>query len=287
MKKLKKILRKSCAILPRKLVIYIDYIRSYKMMLNLKNPKYYGEKIQWIKLYGNLERFAPYVDKYEVRKFVKDTIGEEHLPKLYGVYERTEEIDFNKLPKQFVLKMNNGSGGNIICKDKDELNKKQCIKTLNKWSKEKFYKYTKENQYKGIKAKIICEEYLEDETGSLRDYKLHCTNGKTHIIEVHTDRFKEHKMNFYSADWEKWEAHDKYAKEVDFIEKPEKLSELLYLAELLSKDFSYVRVDFYIANGKVYFGELTFTQSSGAEPYFPLEKDLEIAEIIDIHKYNL
>ena len=186
---MKKQLRKLGMFLPKKVVLYIDYGRSYKKILNLKEPRYFGEKIQWIKLNGGIAKYGKYVDKFEVRKYIEDTIGKEYLPKIYGVYNNAKDINFKNLPNSFVLKLTNGSGGNIICKNKSLLEQEVIVKKLNKWIRQKFYRYTKEDQYKNIKSRIICEEYLEDETGGLRDYKFHCANGKVHIPSLPTPPF--------------------------------------------------------------------------------------------------
>lgn len=282
---MKRKLRKLGRILPTKVVLYLDYGRSYKKILNLKNPKYVGEKIQWIKLNGNLHKYGKYVDKYKVRQFVEKTIGNEYLPKLYGVYNDTSEIDFNKLPNQFVLKMTNGSGGNIICRDKSNLNIMNTLDKLNRWQKEKFYKYTKEMQYKNVESRIICEEYLEDETGSLRDYKFHCSKSKIHMIEIHTDRFTNHKENYYDSEWNELDVICKLDK-VDYIPKPDNLEEMKELAIRLSENLPYVRVDFYRVNNKIYFGELTFTPANGTDPMYPLIQDLKLGEVIDLSEYK-
>lgn len=281
---MKKKLRKLGLFLPTKAVLYIDYGRSYKKVLNLNNPKYFGEKIQWIKLNGKLENYGIYVDKYEVRKYVKEKIGEEYLPKLYGVYENAKDINFDNLPNQFVLKMTNGTGGNIISKNKDDLNKKDTMDKLSKWQKEKFYKYTKEVQYKNVKSRIICEEYLEDETGSLRDYKLHCSKQQVHMIEIHTDRFGNHKENYYDENWNELDVVCSLGK-VDYIPKPDNIEKMKELAIKLSQNLPYVRVDFYSVNNKIYFGELTFTPANGTDPMYPLTEDLKIAEVIDLTEY--
>lgn len=277
-------IRKLGAILPTKVVLYLDYGRSYKKILNLKNPKYVGEKIQWIKLNGNLYKYGKYVDKYEVREFIEKTIGNEYLPKLYGIYDDPSEIDFQKLPNQFVLKMTNGSGGNIICRDKSKLNIMDILDKLKKWQKEKFYKYTKEIQYKNVRSRIICEEYLEDETGNLRDYKFHCSKSKVHMIEIHTDRFTNHKENYYDSEWNELDVICKLDK-VDYIPKPDNLEEMKELAISLSKSLPYVRVDFYKVKNRIYFGELTFTPANGTDPMYPLSEDIKLAEAIDLTEY--
>ncbi|MGK0466731.1 ATP-grasp fold amidoligase family protein [Clostridium sp.] len=286
MKKIKKILRKFGRFLPTKLVLYIDYGRSYRRILNLKKPIYFGEKIQWIKFNGNLERFGKYVDKYQVRNYVQEQIGNKYLNEVYGVYKYPEEIDFNSLPKKFVIKMTNGTAENIICKDKNKLDIESTIKTLSKWKKEKLYKCTKEMQYKNVESRIMCEEYLEDESGSLKDYKFHCSNGKVHMITVYTDRFIDNKHNYYDFEWGDYGITGMF-KKVDYIKKPGNLDEMINISEILSKDFPYVRVDLYSVKGKVYFGELTLTPSNGTRPYYPIEKDIELAKMININDYKV
>lgn len=282
---MKKKLRKIGMFLPTKLVLHIDYARSYKKFLNLNCPKYYGEKIQWIKLNGNIEKFAKYVDKYEVRDFVNKRLGRGYFPKLLGIYNEANEINFNDLPEKFVIKMTNGTGGNIICKNKMDLNVSETIKKLSKWQSEKFYKYTKEKQYKNVRSRIICEEYLEDETGSLTDYKFHCFNGKVDMIEIHRDRYSDHKENYYTVDWQDYGVICK-AKKGPNMKKPKNLSQMIEVAEKLSSDFTYVRVDLYSVKEKIYFGELTFTPANGTDPFYPLEKDLEFARKIDLKNYK-
>ena len=282
---MKKKLRKIGKFLPMKLVLYIDYGRSYKKILNLKNPQYFGEKLQWIKLYGNLEQYGKFVDKYEVREFIKEQIGEKYLNEVHGIYDSPDQIKFEELPSKFVIKMTNGTGGNIICKDKSELNILETVKILKKWQKEKLYKYTKEMQYKNVPPRIICEEYLEDETGSLRDYKFYCTKGKVHLIELHTDRFTDRKENYFDLNWNDAGVVCKVGK-VENLERPSNLDEMLSIASILSKEFHYVRVDLYSVYGKIYFGELTLTPANGTDPWYPQEKDRELARMIDIDEYR-
>lgn len=283
-----KSLRKICAILPTKFVVHIDNLRCHGRMLNLKKPKYYYEKIQWIKLYGQVERATIFVDKYLVRNYVKEKIGEEYLPKLYNIYTKVDEIDYDKLPEKFVLKMNNGAGGNIICKDKSSLDKNLVRKKFRKLIKENYYKYTKEPQYKNVNNRIICEEYLENNKGFLLEYKLHCFEGKVKFIEVHTDRFNGNKQNYYYPDWSEAEFRRKKSdNKMDYIEKPKNLEELINLGETLSEGFTYIRVDINATDDKLYFSELTFTPSNGTNGFYPIEKDIEIAKMIDIENYKI
>ena len=187
----KSLYRNILRVLPDKPAIYLIYFRGYQKILNLKNPQYFGEKIQWLKLYGHLDELSDYVDKYAVREFVAKTVGDKYLNQLYGVYNNPDEIDYEKLPKRFVLKCTNGSGAVLICKDKDNLNKAEAAKTMNRWLKDDFYKMKKEPQYKNVKNRIIAEEYLEDESGALRDYKFYCYDGEPLYYGVFTDRYTD------------------------------------------------------------------------------------------------
>ena len=281
------ILREVCIFLPIKLALHLSNFRTYGKLLNLKEPKYYGEKIQWIKLYGNVERFTSLVDKYLVRNYVEEKIGREYLTKLYKIYKNVEEINYDELPDKFILKINNASGGNIICKDKSLLDielTNNKIRQLMKDAKN-YYKYTKELQYKNVKTMIICEEYLENRKGQLIEYCLHCFDGKVKFIEVHTDRFKGYKENYYYTDWIETEFRGRLKSKADYIEKPKNLEKLIELGESLAQGFPYVRVDFNDVDDKLYFGELTFTPGNGMCEFHPIEKDIEIAKMIDLNKY--
>ena len=275
-----------CIYLPSDIVMQIDNLRTYRRFLNLKKPKFYGEKIQWIKKYGNLERFTNLVDKYLVREFIKEEIGEMYLPNLIGVYDSVDEINYSLLPEKFVLKINNGSDKNIICRDKSLLNINKTNKLLKKLFKEDYYKYTKEPQYKNIKKKIICEEYLEDSKGALVEYDLHCFSGKVDIIEVHTDRNTEYKEDYFDANWNRIHTSGKAKNSNINLERPKFLEKLIELAEKLSEDLEYVRVDFNILDERLYFSELTFTPANGTDRFNPLEMDLSISRLINLDDYN-
>lgn len=263
-------------------MLYIDYGRTYKKLLNLKNPLYFGEKIQWLKLHGNLERYSKYVDKYEVRTFVKERIGDKYLNTLLGIYNNPADINFKILPQKFVLKSTNGCGCNFICKDKGTLDIKKTIKILNKWIKIDYYKYTKEIQYKNIKTRILCEEYLEDESGSLRDYKFHCAGGDIFLIEVLSDRSNDLNLSCYDLNWNYYDISCSQMGKGPIIEKPPHLNEMANIVQSLSEGFKYVRVDLYSLKKKIIFGELTMTPGNGMDVWYPLEKDLELAKNIKL-----
>lgn len=266
--------------------ITISYLRRFKKIPNIKNPKYFSEKIHCIKVSNWLEDKQGYVDKYSVRGFISNTIGNKYLINLIAVYDNAYDIKFDDLPNSFVLKLNNGSGYNLIVKDKNELNYEETVEKLNSWLKSDFYKSTREKQYKGIEQVIICEEYLSDDSGDLRDYKLFCFNGKFKFVQVDTGRHYNHNQSFYDKNWNK--LNFTYACGMnDYIDKkPKKFKEMIEIAETLSKEFPFVRIDLYYVNNRIYFGEITFTPNNGMMSINPIEKDIEIASWIDIDKYR-
>ena len=287
---LKKIYYSMLKKMPTSAIAHIEFLRSYHRALNLKNPQFFGEKMQWIKLFADLDQYAKYADKYRVRDYIEDKIGAEHLIGMIGVYDNEEEIPFHELPERFVLKVNHGCGYNIICKDKSKLDIEKVKKQLKRWMEEDYAAIKGEEQYRKIERKIICEEYMEDNSGGLLDYKLFCFGGKVKMIEVCFDRFTDFKIDFYDTEWNRLpilSGNPKSGhKNNDIpISKPECADEMVEIAEKLSGPFPFVRTDLYVVNGKVYFGELTFISGSGSDPFYPLSMDEMIASWIDLDKY--
>jgi len=280
---MKKIYRGILRMLPDKPAVYLIYFRGYRRILNLKNPKYYGEKIQWLKLYGNLEAVADYVDKYKVREYIEKSVGGQYLNALYGVYDTPEEIDYSVLPNQFVLKCTNGSGSVMIVKDKSKLDPAKANKEMHAWLKDEFYKMKKEPQYKPIKNRIIAEEYLEDESGALRDYKFWCFDGEPYCYGVFTDRFTDETVDLYDMAGNKLDVTNANVKNSSYVlPQSDQFGELVEVVKKLASPFQFVRVDFYIVNNHFYFGELTFTDGAGSDPFKPLSFDLELASRIKL-----
>ena len=281
---LKRIYRGLLRRLPDKPAIYLIYFRGYKSLLNLENPTHFGEKIQWLKLYGHLDELSEYVDKYEVRKFVEKTVGSQYLNELYGVYNTTEAVDFDVLPNQFVLKCTNGSGAVLICKDKKKLDKAKAMKEMKKWLVDDFSKMKKEPQYKNVVNRIIAEAYLEDESGALRDYKFYCYDGEPYYYGIFSNRYTDKTIDIYDMSGKKLEGYLTCGiKNSDYvIPQGENFAELIEVVKKLAKPFQFVRVDFYMANGKLYFGELTFTDGAGSDPFSPESFDLEMAKRIKL-----
>ncbi|WP_195265428.1 ATP-grasp fold amidoligase family protein [Clostridium sp. 1001275B_160808_H3] len=265
-------------------ILLTGYIKT-KLKPNLKSPKTFYEKIQYIKINCDLNKYSEFVDKYKVRCYVERKIGNEYLIPLIDCFKSSDEIDFEKLPNKFVLKANHSSGQNIICKDKNKSNINEYKKMISKWMKENFYYKLREVQYKNIEPIIMCEEYLEDVSGNLMDYKFFCSEGKPQFIQLDIDRFRGHKRNFYDLSWSKlpWKCvHDNIEYKID---KPKNLEKMIEVASKLCQDFQFVRVDLYSVGEKVYFGELTFTPGAGVELYEPKEINTVVGNLIDIRKY--
>ena len=240
--------------------------------LNLDNPKTFDEKIQWMKLYDSTPMKTQLADKYLVRDYVTEKIGEEYLIPLLGVWDSFDEIDFDILPNQFVLKANHGSGWNIIVRDKSEFNWKDAKKKFDKWMNTNFaYKAGLELHYKNIRPKIIAEKYLENEVGDLYDYKILCFSGLAEYVWVDYGRYSNHHRDVYDRNWNLQPFTIIYPNSGKAVTVPSKLKELLELAEKLATGFSHVRVDFYIVGDNIYFGEMTFTSNNGVNRIVPEE----------------
>ena len=279
----KMVYRKILKKLPTKVVLNLDYFKGYHRFVNFKKPKYFGEKIQYLKLYGNLEKYKKYVDKYEVRKYIKNTIGEKYLIPLIGVYKNTNEIDYNLLPNKFVLKLNTGSGYNIVVTDKSRLDINKANKKLNRWIKEDFASVHKEPQYKNINIKILCEQFMSGDSEELTDYKFFCFNGIPKFCQVIQGRNTKETIDFYDMKWEHQEFNGlgKF-KMANDCKKPANFDEMVNISKKLCKEFDFVRVDLYDIGNKVYFGELTFTPADGAGAFYPIEYDLKIASLLKV-----
>ncbi|MCR4754302.1 MAG: glycosyl transferase [Lachnospiraceae bacterium] len=254
--------------------------------LNLKKPRLYNEKLQWLKLHDRKDIYHIMVDKYDVRDYISRTIGDEYLIKCFGVYDSVDEIDIDALPDRFVLKCTHDSGSVEICKDKPSFDIEEAKNRLREACRRNYYSTYREWPYKGVKARIIAEEYLEDETGDLKDYKVMCFNGKAEVIEVHENRFtegKEHTQTFYDRDWKKLEITQPglYSTSKDFV-KQELHNKMLELSETLSGGLYHLRVDWYILGNQLKFGELTFYDGSGFFPFTRIEDEEYLGNLIKL-----
>lgn len=260
----------------------ILFFLKHGYKLNLKDPKTYSEKLQWVKLYEDKSLMSICADKYLVRDYVKKKGLENILNTLLWSGTDPNKIPFEELPEKFVIKISNGSTLNIICKDKSKLNTNKTIKTLNKWLKFKYLECYGETFYNTYKPRILIEKYLENENGELYDYKLYCFNGKVYYVRVDIDRFTQHKTNLYDLNFNKIDCtlgHPNFNK---VFTKPKKYEKMLQYAEILSKDFKHVRVDFFNVDGEIYFGEMTFTSGAGFDKILPYSFDLHMGELFNL-----
>lgn len=255
----------------------------------IENPKSFNEKIQWYKLYYRDSLMTQCADKWAVRKYVTKIIGEKYLIPILGVYNSVDDINFDELPNQFVLKVNHGSSQNIICKDKSKLNIENAKSQLSIWMKPEsnLYNISYEWCYKNIKPKIICESLINISNNDLLDYKFFCFNGKVKIILVCSERSQELKTNFFDTNWNELPFTRFHLKNKKIISKPNRLKEMISISQKLSDKFPFVRIDLYEINKKIYFGEMTFYPGNGTEPFTPVEWDYKIGNFLRLPiKFN-
>ena len=251
--------------------------------LDLNNPTTYTQKVQWSKLYDASPEKSRLSDKYEVREWVKEKIGEKYLVPLLGVWDKFDDIDFSSLPESFVLKTTHGSGTNIIVPDKNKFNRRTARLRINDWLKTDYaYCAGFEMHYSAIKPRIIAEQYIKTESGDLCDYKFLCFGGKAYYVWVDVDRYGDHRRNIYDLAWNLQPFRQYYKNTDKEIPKPENLDEMTEIAEKLCEGFSHVRVDLYNADGKIYFGEMTFTNGSGFERIIPDSADEMLGSLWNI-----
>ena len=259
------------------------YKKRTGKVLNLDNPQTFNEKIQWLKLYDNSPLKTKLADKYLVREWIAEKIGEDYLIPLLGVWDSFDEIDFDKLPDKFVLKANHGCAWNIIVKDKSKFDKKKAKKKFDKWMKRNYaYRAGFEMQYKDIPPKITAEAFISDSKGELNDYKILCFNGKPEFIWIDQGRYTHRTENIYDTKWNLQPFLLTYENSKEEVPPPENLEKMIELAETLSKDFALVRVDFYNVDGKIYFGEMTFTSASGVDVFKPEEYNLKLGQMLKL-----
>lgn len=264
----------------------INFEKVFKRKLNLNNPETFNEKLQWLKLHDRKSNYTIMVDKYEVKSYVSKLIGDQYIIPTIGVYNKFSEIDFDKLPNQFVIKCTHDSGGIIICKNKEQLDIKSVNKTITKLLKRNFYYQGREWPYKNVSPKIIIEKYMEDKNNkSMVDYKFFCFNGKPEIMYI-SEGLENHdtaQMSFYNMDFELMTIKRKDYKLLEHIpKKPKNFEKMKEFASILSKNIPHLRVDFYEINEKLYFGELTFYTCSGFIPFETLEQDLMLGRMLNL-----
>jgi len=275
--------------MPDELYLRIAFRIKMGKKLNLKNPKTYNEKLQWLKLHDRKPLYTQLVDKHAVRDYVAGKIGEKYLiPLVGGPWKSFDEIDFDALPEQFVLKCTHDSGGLVICRDKRSFDKAAARAKIEKCLKHNYYYGYREWPYKGVEPRIIAEQYMEDKTdGELRDYKFFAFDGCSRAMFIATDRSAkdaETKFDFFDMDFKHLDFCNGHPNAEEAPHRPEQFDEMRSLAERLSEGFAQMRVDFYEVNGRVYFGEITFFHWSGLTPFKPDVWDEKFGEWIDLQK---
>ena len=266
---------------------YLRQIYRFRMGkdLNLDNPKTFNEKLQWLKLHDRKPEYTTMVDKYEVKKYVDNLIGEEYIIPTLGIWDSVEEIELDKLPKKFVLKCTHDSGSIVICKDKSKLDFEAAKKKLKKGLDRNLFWYGREWPYKDVKPRIIAEPYMEDgKAHELIDYKFMCFNGVVKCSFTCSERFTESglKVTFFDKDWNVMPFERHYPASKNPPKKPINYDKMIQFSEKLSKGISFVRVDFYEINGQLFFGELTFYPGSGFEEFTPEEWDYKLGDFLKL-----
>lgn len=284
--------KKSLRFLPDKLYIQLYYRLRVGKPLNIKNPTTLNEKLQWLKFNYRFPLQSIVSDKLLVRDYVAEKIGSEYLIPLFGAWEKYDDINFEKLPEKFVLKCNHDSGGLVICTDKGKLDYIKTRNKLEKSLKSNFFYIGREYQYKNIKPRIICEQFISDNGKIPTDYKIYCFNGIPDVILVCRDRFSKntHRASylFFDQNWNflPLDKGDDELGEVD-VAKPKNLDKMIEIARKLSEDFLFARIDLYNIDGRIYFGEITLSPNSGFDPDIKYETDLMFGEKLKIPYWDM
>lgn len=277
---------KTCGWMPDKPYLQLFFLLKMGKVLHLKRPKTYNEKLQWLKLYNHRPEYTKMVDKYAVKDYVAGIVGKEYVIPTLGVWDKPEDIDFDCLPDQFVLKTTHGGGntGVIVCKDKSKLDRADAIRRLSKSMRQDLFKSQREWPYKNVKRRILAEAYMEDaQTKELRDYKFFAFDGEVKALFIATDRGSgDVKFDYYDADFNHLDLVQQHPMSGMDIQKPACFEEMKQIAGKLSVGMPHVRVDLYQANGKIYFGEYTFSHHGGCVPFHPEEWDYKFGSWIKL-----
>ena len=277
--------RKVSKLLPDKQYLSLLHRLKMEKRLDWNNPVTFNEKLQWLKLHDRKDIYTTMVDKCDVKQYVANIIGKSYIIPTIGVYKRFEDIDFDELPKQFVIKCTHDSGGLVICRDKTKLKYEDAEKKISSCLKRNYYYSGREWPYKNVEPRIIVEKYMSDmNSDSVIDYKFFCFNGKPEIVLACSDRFSDSglKETWFDSEWNLLPVTEGGHDIDKSIKKPKKFSEMKALACKLSKNIAFVRVDFYEFGGKVYFGEITFFPASGFERFNPENWNKNLGDMIDL-----
>lgn len=294
----KQLLKATAKLVPDTLYLKIKYRMRTGKKLNLKNPVGFNEKIQWLKLHDRNPRYTLLADKYEAKKFVAERIGQEYIIPNLGIWDRFADIDFDSLPDQFVLKCTHDSGGLVICKDKSSFNKEAARRKIERSLKTNYYWHAREWAYKDIKPRILAEQFMEDSyaqdlyalgtnTDGLIDYKFYCFHGEPKFLYIGyanlVDGNKDDALSFIDFDWNFTPFNRADHKQIPVLPpKPDKFREMFGIAEKLSADIPFARVDLYCIDGKPYFSEITFCPGGGFGVFSPDEWEHQIGDWIHV-----
>lgn len=272
--------------LPDALYLKIMFRLKMGYCLDLKTPKTFNEKLQWLKLYNRKPEYTLMVDKFEAKRIATRILGKEYVIPTIGVWDKFDDIDFSLLPDSFVLKSTNGGGGGgvVICRDKNVFDKSLAAKRLNSSLKTSIYKHLKEWPYKNVKPRILAENFMVDESGELRDYKFYCFNGEPKVFLVASERFSKHRTYFDYFDMDGNHLPFTQGGENNPVlpKLPSNFEKMKTIAQKLSQGIPHVRIDLYSVDEIVYFGEFTFFDSSGFEKFTPNEWDEKFGEWIKL-----
>lgn len=273
-------------VLPDKWYLFFRFKNRVGYWPHLNHPRTFNEKLQWLKLNDRHAEYTQMVDKIDAKKYVASIIGDKYIIPTLGVWNSVDEIEWDKLPNQFVIKVSSDSGGIVVCKDKQTLDiEKAKEKLTNGWGKN-YYVHNKEYPYRDLTPRIIAEEYKEDESGyELRDYKIFCFNGEPKILFVASDRQKadeDTKFDFFDLNWNHLPFTNGHPNSKEHIAKPKNFEEMLEIAKKLSVGIPQVRIDLYNCNGQIYFGEITFFHWSGMTAFEPVEWDFKLGKMIKL-----
>lgn len=276
-------LQKTARFWPDKLYLSLLYRLRGGYRINFNNPQTFNEKLNWLKLYDRNPFYTQLADKYNAKLYVKKIIGENHVAKCFGVWDKADDIDFDKLPNQFVLKCTHDSGSQIICKDKLLLDIGKAKHNLNRRLKKEYYYKNREWPYKNIVPQIIAEEFLDDHNGGneIRDYKFWCFNGVPKVVYL-TNKGVDIYENFYDMSFNQLDINHGFRRNYPEFSEPKGFNKMKELAAKLSKNIPFVRIDFFEVNGEVYFAEFTFYDWGGMKPFTNYEWDLQLGQWISL-----
>lgn len=286
------LLTRTARIWPDKLYLQLRYYLEMGQKLNFKNPKSFTEKIQWLKLYNRKPEYTTMVDKYAVKEYVANKIGREYIIPTLGVWDRPEDIDWDALPNQFVLKTTHGGGGGgvVICKDKTTFNRQEACNKLQRSLNSDIYLNYREWPYKNVPKRIIAEKFMiesgpQKAEGDLADYKFYCFNGEPTYCQVIRDRRTKETIDFYDMEWNHMPfvgLNPKVCNGETPVLRPTNLNTMIDICRMLSKDIPFARVDLYVIDNKEYFGEITFFPASGIGKFEPKEWNEKLGDLINL-----